>query len=155
MKTVTLQNLLKTFKPTKATINIRQFQKSEGWLTNGFFLVCATLEPKSSKEYRYRESDIKTQSLIDRVAKNLGKYEVAEIINHFELGGWDEKFLVKLQSENYTAWVNPRFVSYVYQGMAFFRDLKIMIGENANDPIAFVIDGEIKGLVMGFRKSEE
>lgn len=156
MKTVTKEQLLKTFPPTKAIVNLSQFQLSEGWLTNGFFAVKKQLEPKSSKQYRFRETKIRVMSVVEKTTKKLNEYQEADILNYIELQVWSrsKSFLIKLKSEDYEVWVNPQYISYLYQGMEFFKDLKIMIGKDINDPIAFVVDGEIQGLVIGFRNQE-
>lgn len=155
MKTINPSQLLKVFRPTKSTINLGRFQRNDGWLTNGFFAIKQQLEPKASKDYRFRDSKVNVQSILDKTTKKLPEYQEAAILNYIQMGGWDSSFLVKLKSESYEAWVNPRYISYVYQGMAFFKDLKIMIGESVSDPIAFVVDGEIQALVMGFRNQED
>lgn len=155
MKTLSNHALLRAFPPTRTTFFDR-FQSTEGWLTNGYFIIKEQLEPKSSRAYRYQKSDVKAQSVVDKTSKNLGEYEVAEIQNQLKIS-FDKTFLIKLESESGKfVWCNPRYISYVLQGLSVFQDLKIMIGKDYTDPIVFTDqDNQILAMVMGFRNEEE
>lgn len=154
MKTITLQQLSTIYRPTKSLIDVKHFQRSGGWLTNRFFLIREELEPRSSQDYRFKDSDVDVRVVIDSTINKLRNYEEAQVVNHIEVSSIGD-FLIKLKSENYDAWVNPRYISYLYQGMEFFKDLKIMIGKDIGDPIVFVAGtDEINALVMGYRNPE-
>lgn len=160
MKTLSNHALLRAFPPTKSIIFQSQFRRSSGWLTNGFFAIRENLEPKSSKDYRFVESDVNISRILSDLEKKIASrdtvfYESAEILNQLEVS-FDKTFLVKLKSANFTGWCNPRLLAYALQGCYFFKDLKIMIGQNTTDPIAIVDDGnQILAMVMGFRHEEE
>jgi hypothetical protein len=154
MNTINSYQLIKLFPPTKTSINLGFFRRSEGWLTNGYFAIREMLEPKSSKSYRFVDSDVKVSSMITKAENNItqGVYAVAEIANHFELNG---VMLVKLQAEGREAWVNPRFLSYLLQGCYYMKNLKIQIGTDINNPVLVTdSEGGILGLVMPFRRNE-
>lgn len=127
--------------------------ENEGWLTNGFFAIYKSLEPKVSQKLRYIQTDNKIKESVEKWVAKLDIYETAEIVNDIRYS-YDKTFLIKLKSENYEVWCNPKYLSYCLAGTGD-RHLEIKIGKTFSDPILLMRDNDILAAVMPFRNQDE
>lgn len=152
MKTLDAYSLQRAFPPTLATVGIN-LKKNDGWITNGFFIIRAALEPKISQRVRFIETDAKYSEIVEKWEKELPKYEVATVVNDIRVC-FDKTFLVKLKSASYEVWCNPKLLSYVLNGTGD-RKLEIKIGEAFTKPILLMRDDQVLGGVMPFRNPDQ